>query len=184
MLEEQKLRNALAHMAIPIDIDPESAIVNLIRQTAGNVGFLQARIEELSADPALPDNVVRLPATDGSTWRRAPTERGARLYGPVIGLDKEGDEHVIGEEYRAVVKLYGEERDRLAKYSKLAIDANISRRTIEMAEDQGQMFVTVVLNVFRRMGLTAEQQEMARAALAEEFRDVARRQQVKLVGGN
>lgn len=60
-------------------------------------------------------------------------------------------------------KVYGEERDRLAKAAKLAIDAGIDERRIQLEEDQGVLIAKAVTAILTDIGLTPEQKKNAPA---------------------
>lgn len=57
------------------------------------------------------------------------------------------------------VQLYNEERDRLARFSKLALDAGVSERLVRLAEDQGRVVIQLVEAAFQELGLTEEQRQ-------------------------
>lgn len=59
------------------------------------------------------------------------------------------------------VKLHGEERDRLAKYAKMAIDCGIAERFVKIAEQQGVLLAKVIQLVIDDLELTPEQQDRA-----------------------
>lgn len=169
-------QRALAKFAQPIAVDPEQALLDLVSEAAGNVAWLGARVAEL-AEGVLPEGVE--PGGPGATavqadrgrWRTLTGySQGAGLFGPSIAIDKEGGEHIVGEEARGMVKLYGEWADRLQKYAKAALEAGIERRRVEMAEKQGETIVVVVNNVLMKVGLGTEQLATARRLIAEEFR--------------
>lgn len=59
------------------------------------------------------------------------------------------------------IKIHADERDRLARVSKMAIDAGVSERTVQIAEEQGLMIARLLQGVLRDLQLTAEQAERA-----------------------
>jgi len=165
VVQERELTQRLAQFALPIrDADPEQTLLDLVSEAAGNVAYLGSIVHELSGQDA-----AEQPA---GTWGRSVTgyPKGSRLVGPQIDVDKDGGEHVTGELPRALVKMYGEWTDRLAKYAKMALDAGIEKRRVEMAERQGETIVIVIQNVFVKMGFDEAQTARARALVAEEFR--------------
>lgn len=169
VLKDMALRKQLANLAIPLDdVTPEAALLHMVAEAAGNVAFLGARVAELSVADS---DTAGVPATAGQFGRSTrKLGVGEGLYGPKIGLDKDGGEHVIGEELRAVTQLYGEWSDRLVKYAKVALDAGIAKAQVEIAKSQGQTLVIIINRVFAQMGLEEGQAERARVLLAEEFR--------------
>lgn len=60
------------------------------------------------------------------------------LYGP--NHLKDGTPHVL-------LRMYGEERDRHARYCKMALDAGVAERQVQLAEEQGAMIARVISEV-------------------------------------
>lgn len=75
------------------------------------------------------------------------------------------------------MKLYNDERDRLARFSKLALDAGVAERQIQIAEQQGTILAQTLLAVFgdTTLGLTPDQQQLARTLAGRHLRIVAAR---------
>lgn len=168
---ELQAQRQLAKFASPVrDADPEQTLLDLVSEAAGNVAWLGRVVAELAAQDA-PEGEGS-PFTVGGLWRRAGGgySEGGSLFGPIIDVDKDGTEHVVGEQERAMVKLYGQWADRLAKYAKAALDAGIEKRRVEMAERQGESIVVVINNVLVKMGLDGEAIRKARSLAAEELR--------------
>lgn len=163
-----RANRALQTMAVPIqNADPEQTLLDLVAEAAGNVAFLGNAVMELAGmDVSTNEN--------GSRWQRMTGyAKGSALFGPKIDVDKEGNEHVVGEEERAMVKLYGQWSDRLAKYAKMALDAGIEKRRVEMAERHGEQIVIVINNVLVQMGISGDRLAEARTMVAAEFRQLA-----------
>lgn len=57
------------------------------------------------------------------------------------------------------MRMLGEWQDRLAKTSKLALDAGVEERLVRIAEEQGEWLVRTLDRVFRDLVLTPDQQE-------------------------
>lgn len=86
-----------------------------------------------------------------------PTEDGR----PRVSQWTEG-----GEKPSVQVSLYNEERDRLARYSKLALDAGVSERLVRLAEDQGRVVIGLLEAAFAELELTGEQRGRVPAVMA------------------
>lgn len=71
-------------------------------------------------------------------------------------------------EANALVKLYEQERDRLAKFSKMALDAGVDERQVRIAEAQGQQLAAVVRAAVAAAAVGGEQAGLK--AAAEEMR--------------
>lgn len=63
------------------------------------------------------------------------------------------------DEGRAIVGLYGSERDRVAKVAKAALDAGVQERQVRLAESYGRALATLLRSVFDdpELGLTTKQ---------------------------
>lgn len=64
-------------------------------------------------------------------------------------------------EARVLVQLYGEERDRVAKVAKAALDAGVAERQVRMAEQYGDALYHLLRGIFDdgELSLTAAQRE-------------------------
>jgi hypothetical protein len=88
------------------------------------------------------------------------TDAGDGLIGFRYGAaGKEGHIYAVSEEARALVKLEGEERDRVVKYAKTAHDMGISDKLISLAERWGDVVATRIALMLDALELTAEQNE-------------------------
>jgi hypothetical protein len=151
----------VARLGSAPNADPEQALLDLVSQAAGLVSWYGTEVE-------------RLAELEGVALWRSPNdigyEHGDSLFGPEIDVDKDGTEHVVGEKLRGMVVLWNEERDRLAKYAKLALAAGIEKRRVEMAEQQGEQMVIVIQNVLVQLGMSPEDLSKARTLAASELR--------------
>jgi hypothetical protein len=62
-------------------------------------------------------------------------------------------------------RVQAEAMDRLARYSKMALDAGASEKQIAFAEKYGRELAEVIRNVFRELDLTPEQKQLAPAVI-------------------
>jgi hypothetical protein len=145
-------------------------LLQSVYMAAGNVAFLAARVQVLSEQKALLQTADTAAGIDRTfTHMTDAYDVGGGLFGPTIELDRDGAEHVVGEEYRAMLKLYNEWSDKLVKYAKAAVDAGIAKAQVELAQTHGQQIVIIVNNVLARLGLDEAKRIVARELLAEEF---------------
>jgi hypothetical protein len=68
---------------------------------------------------------------------------------------------LTGNEARVLLQLYGEERDRLTRASKAALDSGIAERQVQLAERWGEMIAQVMSRVFDELRLTPPQRRRA-----------------------
>jgi hypothetical protein len=77
----------------------------------------------------------------------------AALVGKTWGAaGKDGDIYATGEAIRGLAALEATERDRLARFCKLAIDAGIAERQVRLAERLGASLVALLDGVARALG--------------------------------
>lgn len=155
-LNKEKLREQLrkflqSELGAKIKIDPAEALLRSVWEAAGNVVYLRRRIQMLNEHP--------LGTLDDDGY----ADMSEALYGP----DHLGDlaPHVL-------LKMYNEERDRLVRYSKIAVDAGIAERAVRLAERQGEMLAQVVNAVLEHpdLQLNAQQRQIGREVASERLR--------------
>jgi len=153
VLADRKARAALQSMAVPVQMHPQEALLAMVWEAAGNVAWLGSRVQALAAG-------------DGDRAGQSG------VVGGVMSSTVQGSLYEAREEERAIVRLYGEWVDRLAKISKMALDAGIEERTVRVAEEMGTFIVATVNRVLVRIGTPKDKIIEARSLLAAEFRAV------------
>lgn len=167
-MAEFNARQQLAQLGEVVEADPEQALLDLVSQSAALISFYGEQVVQL-AQKEKPEHAG--PRSAGAFW--ADYQAGSGLFGPEIDVDKDGNEHVVGEQLRGMVILWNEERDRLAKYARAALAAGIDKRRVAMAERYGESVVVVVNNVLVGIGISGDQLAEARRLVAAEFRQLA-----------
>jgi hypothetical protein len=145
----ERLTRELATMGIPVQIDPQQALLEQVWEAAGNVAFLRAAVQRLRLPGAVAGSS---PAPEGES----PAEvTEIRLYGP----DHTGDAvpHVL-------VAMYGAERERLAKFAKFALDAGIAQKHLDLIERLADPIVAVVMAALEGLPTAEREQRQRRAA--------------------
>lgn len=120
----------------PIDIDPGTALLQEVRRSAGIVQWLGEVIAEFTTGLDL--------------------EGGAREARDVV--------QTLGEQGRAAavwVDLYFRERKNLAQTAKLALDAGVAERQVQLQEEQGRLLAMVIQGILGDLNLTVEQRTNA-----------------------
>lgn len=79
----------------------------------------------------------------------------------------------IDEYVRAMALIEAQERDRAARFAKMAIEAGLAERQVRLAERQGALIEQVLVAAFEHLGLTVEQRRAAPAAIREALAIVA-----------
>lgn len=140
------LGNARPQLALlvghEVDVDPLEALLMCVRITAAEVAYFSARIADLD-----PKAVVVRPREEE--------------------LDRHGDIHDLKKAKR--LNMWIRERqlatERLAKYSKMAIDVGIEERLVRVAEQVGDQLAHAMEKVMVGLNLTDEQRKIAPALI-------------------
>lgn len=136
-LADKRAAETLASMGLPVEKDPQTALLEVVWEAAGNVAFLRAEVGQMGV-----------------------------LTQMLTATRPNGETVELGEEVRAMVKLYGDWVDRLAKYSKAAIDAGIAERQVKLAEAQGYAIRDLIEAVLAGMDVSDEQRQVGRTLAA------------------
>lgn len=80
-------------------------------------------------------------------------------------VDSHGKPHT-----NPALAFYNEERDRLARFSKLAVDAGVAEKQIRIVEEQAMYVAERIEQAMKDVGLTREQQDAVKKALAMRLR--------------
>jgi hypothetical protein len=121
---------SLAHSyGLPIEVDPQEALVQELHRTAGHVGYLKTLVDQLEED---------------------------KLHGKV-GTEgaAEGKTFLAKSEPHVLVRMYQTERKMLERIAKSCIEAGIEERRVRIAEDQGKLFAQVVQGILKDLNVDA-----------------------------
>lgn len=138
-VQEEKAAAAARLFAVPKDIDPADALIDLVKWTAGEVDYWRREVERIAADePAkLTAGITRI-------------ERGTRDRADVDMRTIETVPHIA---YRMLT----DAQDRLAKFAAAALRAGVAERQIRLAEDQGALVAQVIRGILDQLDLTPAQ---------------------------
>jgi hypothetical protein len=119
------------------DVDPADVLLRLIAQSAARAARYAAELEHLEGESDL---------------------HGA-LVGTSTFVDGKGVAREVGEHVRAMAKLEAQERDRLSRFSALAVGAGIALRQVELSERQAALMGEVLRTVLSDpvLGLSGDQ---------------------------
>lgn len=131
---------ALARLGRPRETDPKRALLEQVWEAAGNVAFLRDRVADMGTDLTL------------------------------MSSDQVGGRLVIRDDVRAMVKLYNDERDRLAKIALMTINAGVSESLVAIARTTAESIAAVVNAVLEGLELPEEQRERGRAIAGTKLR--------------
>lgn len=125
-MAEAKARAILETLGQPVKVNPVEALTSLIHWTAGHVEYLRLKVQETSPGDLVWGEAEHRDKTGGEDWGTTTVEKaGANVW----------------------LKLYNEERDRLANYCTKAIDAGIAEREIRLAEQQGRLVAEAIRRI-------------------------------------
>lgn len=188
-LQEKKIEQVTRKIGTPIEGDPGDFLMQQIWECAGNIAWIRERIRLLQTpseiNPMLtyPDLFDDYPGastkkkldskgkdTKDEQFDLNPLEEG--IVGP-IRPGVYGPDHLGNLAPHVLWKMYGEERDRLARLIKLAADTGIQERQQRLSEAQHRFMAHVLLSVIGSptIGLPQETQDQMRQLAAQMFRD-------------
>jgi hypothetical protein len=154
MVEEELQRVRMAVMGEAFDVDPLEALLWCVRITAGEVAYSTHKVQSLTEEEAI----------------LKPVEEISRSGGGANVADFEQKSSNRGE-LNIWITTRQNSVDRLAKFSKMALDAGIQERAVRIAETAGEGLATAIRNILTGLQLTYEQElrapEIVRAALEE-----------------
>jgi hypothetical protein len=140
-------------------VDPATTLLKLLAQSSRRAGLYADLLQKaFDGDP-------EFPAEFGGAGVSA-------LVGWKYDLTREGDPVAVAEAVRALVELEAAERDRCARFAKLALDAGIAERQVRLAELQGAMVADVIDRVLAALGLSDEQRALVPTVVPRELRAV------------
>ena len=140
-------------MGVPEKIAPADALLWCVAITAGEVRYLTTKVQELSED-----ELLGRPLT--TTHEKGYTEKGSKDLRTATRAPSEL--HILVRERQRAV-------DRLSKYSKMAMDAGVAERQIQLAENQAGMLAGLLERVFGGISLTAKQRAALEPVLEREL---------------
>lgn len=70
-------------------------------------------------------------------------------------------------ELSVTVRSLGEYTDRLARFSKMALDAGVEERLVRVAEQQGDLIASMLVDVLSKLGLSESQKELVPGLVRE-----------------
>lgn len=133
-------------------------------RAAGQRRLTEARARKAAAGLGIPRSVDP---------HQALLEEVHRAAGVVAWLDHEVAALASDQAASSgVVRYYGDERDRLVRASKAAVDAGVSERLVQLEEDKGRLVAELLMRIFAdtELGLSPVQQQAARVVAARHLR--------------
>ncbi len=132
-------KQEVAIMGREVDISPGEGLLLCVRIAAGEVGYCTQRIADL---------------TSGEEYEELEFEKTTRF------INKDGDEsggidetQVKEKQLNIWIRVRQAGLDRLAKFSKMALDAGVAERQVRIAEQQGALIAGILRGVLVDLGV-------------------------------
>jgi len=130
------------------------------KQHGGATPAHRIRAERIRAEQAMAAQYgtpVNVAPSDALLWVVQATAGHCNFLGRQIAdLEK-----LTGNRAHVLLQLYGEERDRLTRASKAALDAGVAERQVRLAEHYGEFIAGILVRVFEDLRLNPAQQKRA-----------------------
>lgn len=125
----QLARMACATLGVPVDIHPAEALIGECCETAGNVAYYRALVQQLPTHPE-PDEYIQ--GEEAGHWERGEPGVYGRTY-HVSGVPTgEAKPHIL-------VTLYNEERKHLLAATTAALKAGVDAARVQIAEREASL---------------------------------------------
>lgn len=115
-----ELEQSCQTLGIPVQTSPAEALLGEIRETAGNVEYYRALVQELQSHPGTDETGEERSAIYGPTFHQSGVPTG------------EAKPHVL-------VQLYNDERKHLAATTVAALRVGIAQQQVELASRQAEL---------------------------------------------
>lgn len=146
-------------------VDPGETLLRLVSQSARRADWLAGKLAEQTEEYAAEG--------DGSGFALHGIPPGLRaLIGHKYDLTRDGEAVPVEEAIRGLAQLEAQERDRCARFAKLALDAGIAERTVRIAEQQGALIAGVLQRVLDALELSPAQRELVAVVAPRELRAI------------
>lgn len=142
----QGITKEAARLGGMVDVDPLQAIVEMVREAAANVAAYRLGIDGLGIEVAAGGSGVAFPSSYDDKGKRDPALA-----------------HIL-------VELYNGERERLVRFSKMALDAGIEVKRLELAQEQASLVADAIRAAVDASGVTGDARRAALAAGAHVLR--------------
>lgn len=146
-----KARIAVERFGGSLDVDPATALLQEVQRSAATVAFIQMRVLELD------DNEI--------VWGVVEETDKPPTYGADGGQTGGGTEVKRKAQPNAWIVLYQQERDRLARVCKAALDAGATATLVDVYKQTASTYVQVLGRVLDKvvLGLDLSEEQRTRA---------------------
>jgi hypothetical protein len=142
---QQEMQYATSMLGlVNYDVTPEEALLQTVRESAANVAFLRARVQELVGAADLDD------PTHPLIWGITQNVSTGASATP-------GDDETSAAGANVWYEMYMREREMLLKASTAAVRAGIAERRVRLAEMGAEVIVGRIRQILNALNLTPEQ---------------------------
>lgn len=146
---QQRMEHAREMLGlVDYDLTPEEALLQTVRESAANVAFYRARVQEIVGEADLDD------PTHPLIWGVTQNVSTGASATP-------GDDETSAAGANVWLTLYKEERELLLKASAAAVRAGIAERKIQLAEMGAEIIVGRIRQIINALNLSPEQMRQA-----------------------
>jgi hypothetical protein len=124
----REAERAITTLGLPRDVEPHQALLEEVHRAAGHVAWLAQVISKLERNQVVHGITRTVQLPDGS--RTVEARAAISVW----------------------VKLYQEERDRLVRVAKAAIDAGVAEQQVRLTEAQAQQLAQVIRAILTDLG--------------------------------
>jgi hypothetical protein len=149
-IEAAEAAEAARSFGLPVEVDPQQAIIQELHRTAGVVAWLGQIVGDLDRD-RIAQGVSKIETRTGFQAGRAVT---------------------VEAQVNVWVRLWQDERKHLAQVAAAAHKTGIDVAQTKIAETTAQMLVACLTRVFDRLALSDQQQQIAAQAVPEVLRSL------------
>lgn len=142
---------AAAALGEELDVEPHEALLQCVHAAAGEVAFFTAKVRELEQD------VVVVEHERVRTWTGGESGGGVETTTSTQA------------ELNIWLRARQEALDRLAKFSKMALDAGVAERQVRIVEQWAQQLGDAIAAILDKLELSAEQKRLAPAVVRGEL---------------
>lgn len=149
-------------------VNPLEALLGQVREAAANVEALRELAASLASRPDQEE--LREYRRQFRRW-----EKGERSDAPEPPAALYGINHLGDGAPHVLVIMYAEERDRLVKFSKAAVDAGATEKMLELEARRGHQVARIITRLLDdpRLGLEQQARTIGRGIAAELLRALA-----------
>lgn len=174
--ERERTRALAARWALPLDIDPATALLDEVRRSAGIVAWLQQQVTRLiQGDPNDPDavpDVDRLVRGTRFVRRREVYERDPDT-GQQVPTGEVEQVSEVGPGVHHWWAMLAAERKHLAAVARDAVHAGVAQQRVAIEEAQGELLGQALSVAARQVDVDPDVMERLVAALGEQLEALA-----------